>query len=847
MTKPKVTRKAFTNRMATLTVLAAALQVAMPWSSMGPSLGALAQDVPPPPPPPPPPGDENGMDGFNDFTPPPPPEEPEFNPPPDTGGFDAPSSSSSSSTSPGASSSSNAPAPARRVPPGQELVSIDFPEATSLKDIIKAVSQWTGKNFILGQGVSSSAKVSIISPQQVTKEEAYQAFLSALNVAGYTTVDTGKAVKIVSTRQATSSNIKTFYGSSWAPMTDEIITQIIPLQYIDAQTVANQLRTILRESNPVPFQTTNSLIVSDTGHKIRRLLEIIKLLDVKANQPQVAIVPIRHTDASDIGKKVQDVFGASGRGSNLYLQKVIVDDRTNSLILIGPPRGLDDVARLIARLDKPLDDAGSQTQIHVRPLDYADAEKLAATLQSLAQGASSANRNTAARRAFPGAPAQAGAAGQPGAVADLGGTKISADKATNGLIIQGSKAAFNEIETIIRQLDRRRDQVYVEADIIDVNINNGMSLATSFLAGATGANGNVRMPFGWKPGGMAPFAVNQENLNDSQKVGLINAIPSQAIFGVLSSKTVNIGGVDISPGAFLFALKTDENSNVLQTPSLLVADNEEAIFDATERYNLLTTQEDPTTKFRSQKIEPLDATLSLKLKPQVSKSNFVNMDLAIKAESFGTRSDDGRPTQTNKRSFTTKITSENSQTIVISGLQRDTEIDGKSKVPLLGDLPIIGWLFRNSSTAKSKTNLMFFITPHVVRDSSDLQKIYEQKVKARDEFLRAFYGDDFRKKPVFNRMPKLEDGKAPPAPPASESSPIPSSPSAGSMSSATPTEITLPSEDPNPIVVPGAGGGGSTFSSGGGSGGGGDVGAPPPPPPPPPPGGGQDMAPPVDN
>jgi general secretion pathway protein D len=345
---------------------------------------------------------------------------------------------------------------------------------------------------------------------------------------------------------------------------------------------------------------------------------------------------------------------------------------------------------------------------------------------------------------------------------------------------------------------------------------------------------------------MAPFAVNQQNLNDSQKVGLINAIPSQAIFGVLSSKTVNIGGVDISPGAFLFALKTDENSNVLQTPSLLVADNEEAVFDATERYNLLTTQEDPTTKFRSQKIEPLDATLSLKLKPQVSKSNFVNMDLAIKAESFGTRSDDGRPTQTNKRSFTTKITSENSQTIVISGLQRDTEIDGKSKVPLLGDLPIIGWLFRNSSVAKSKTNLMFFITPHVVRDSTDLQKIYEQKVKARDEFLRAFYGEDFRKKPVFNRMPKLEDGKAPPPSSVPDTSTTSGKPESSASSTAAPAEMTLPSEDPNPIVVPGASSAGGTSFSGGG-GGGGDVGAPPPPPPPPVGGGDSAPPPPADN
>ena len=169
---------------------------------------AVAQDAPPPPPPPPPEDVDEALDVQ-------PAEEPMDNFDVDTGNG---GSSSSSSVSKKSSTSSKPSVPAKRVPRGQELVSIDFPEPTAIKDIIKAVSQWTGKNFILGQGVSSGAKVAIISPQQVTKEEAYQTFLSALNVAGYTTVDTGKAIKIVPTRQATASNIKTFYGSSWAPM-----------------------------------------------------------------------------------------------------------------------------------------------------------------------------------------------------------------------------------------------------------------------------------------------------------------------------------------------------------------------------------------------------------------------------------------------------------------------------------------------------------------------------------------------------------------------------------------------------------------------------------------------------
>lgn len=780
------------------------------------------QDVPPPPPPPPPPPAAPEEPEFNEFIPPPPPE-------PEPSGNSGSSGSGSSSTSkPGGASNAKAVAPGKRVPPGQELVSIDFPEPTPIKDIIKAVSQWTGKNFILGQGVSSTAKVSIISPQQVTREEAYQAFLSALNVSGYTTVDTGKAVKIVNTRQATSSNIKTFYGASWAPMTDEIITQIIPLTYIDAQTVSNQLRTILRESNPVPFQTTNSLIVSDTGHKIRRLLEIIRLLDVKGNQPQVAIVPIKHTDSQDIAKKVQDVFGARGGGA-LYLQKVIVDDRTNSLILIGPPRGLDDVVRLINRLDRPLDDAGQQNQIHVRPLDYADAEKLAATLQALAQGTSAARTNSRPRA--PGA----AAVSAPGAVADLGGVKISADKATNALIIQGSKAAFKELDAIIRMLDKRKSQVYVEADIIDVNLGNQFQLNTSFLAGLppSATNGKATVPFGWKPAGVAPFVIQRPEGSagpsfQEQSELLKNAVPSAAILGILGNKPINIGGVSISPGAFIFALKQDSNSNVLQTPSLLVSDNEDANFEATERENILITSEDPTTKVRTQKYEGLDATLGLKLKPQISKADFINMDLVIKAESFGRRNAENRPEQTNKRNFSTKITVQNQQTVVISGLQRDFEIEGKDKVPLLGDIPIIGWLFRNTNTSKGKTNLMIFITPYVVRGSEDLAKIYEKKVRERDEFLNAFYGKDFRERETFKRMPGQDRGKLPPP------SPDVTSPSDEPKPTETPKAngpdggAKLPSEDPNPIVVPGSGGGGGAVFSGGDGGGG----APPPPPPP---------------
>jgi general secretion pathway protein D len=829
------------------------------------------EDAPPPPPPPPPPEEPPSEI-------PPPVDEPSApganrgSQPPQRGGNAPGRPGAAAPGAPGGAIPVDPSGiPAKKIPPGEELVTIDFPEPIPIKDIIKAVAQWTGKNFILGQGVSSSARVAIISPQQVTKEEAYQAFLSALNVAGFTTVDTGRMVKIIPTRQATSSNIKTFYGASWAPMTDEIITQIIPLTYIDAQTVATQLKSILRESNAVPFPTTNSLIVSDTGHKIRRLLEIILLLDVKGNQPQVAIVPILYMDAADVAKKIQDIFGRGGAkaGGSLYLQKVIIDERSNSTILIGPPRGLDDVVRLIKRLDRPLEDQSQQAQIHVRPLEYADATKLAGTLQALAQG--SADNRAGALRARaragnpPGAPGAPGARpgeGDPISVADLGNVKITADSPTNSLIIQGSTAAFKEIDNIIRMLDRRKSQVFVEADIIDVNVGKNLNISGSGFAGFS--DSNFVYPFGWQPATAAGFSALSAGgaASSAQASTLISGLGPQAVFGVLSKQSITIGdNLKLTPGAFIFALKKDTNSNVLQTPSMLVADNEDAEFVATERENIFTLQSNATSGISGQKIENIDAELSLKIKPQVSKADIVNMDLGLKADTFGRRSADGRPEQTLKRAFSTKVSVQDGQTIVISGLQRDIEIEGQAKVPLLGDIPIIGWLFRNSDKTRQKTNLMIFLTPYVVRDASDLSRIYDKKMRDQEEFLQKFYGEDYRDRDVFKRMPNRSDGRVPPPRVSKEStgSSEPAASGSDPKSPASPADtgapaaggdnrkvesitdeqndagIALPSRDPDPIVVPGS-------EALGGGGGGGDFGgsaAPPPPPPPPPPPGGE--------
>ncbi len=278
------------------------------------------------------------------------------------------------------------------VPPGQELVNIDFPEPTDIKDIIRAVSLWTGKNVILGKDVSG--KVQMISPRKVTKVEAYQAFLSALNLLQLTTVETGKVIKIVPVRSAMKSNLKTFQGTGWTPATDELITQIVPLRYISARDIQATLSRLTSSGSMIAYSPTNTLIISDSGFKVRRLLEIIQLLDVQTQQPKISIVPIRYGDAKAIQGLVQNIFqsGGAAKSKDYLSYKILADERTNSVIIFGPPRTIADVKGLVQRFDIRIDDPARQSQIHVRPLDYADAEKLATTLSALAPGGSPGRR-----------------------------------------------------------------------------------------------------------------------------------------------------------------------------------------------------------------------------------------------------------------------------------------------------------------------------------------------------------------------------------------------------------------------------------------------------------------------
>lgn len=651
---------------------------------------------------------------------------------------------------------------AEDVPAGQELVNMDFPEPTDIKDIIRAVSRWTGKNVILGKGVSG--KVQIISPTKVTKEEAYQAFLSALNVVKLTTVETGKVIKIMRTRNAIKDNLQIYQGSAWAPRTDKMITQIVPLRYIDAKALQTTLSRIVTTNSMIAYPPTNTLIISDTGYKVRRILSIIELLDVQGQQPQVVLVPIRYADAKSISKKVSEILRAQDSGkksSSGQKYKITVDERSNSVVIFGPPRTIADVKALVRKFDFPVDDPANQAAIRVRFLNYADAKKLASTLSSLAQNKST---KTIPRRSRLVSKKSSTPAPEATPVASLGdNVKITADESSNALLVTGSRAAYEAINTLVRKLDQRRAQVYIEVDIIDINMDDEFRFETSIFAG--NARDGAKISYGWQGNtGIAPIIAAQQATTSNNTIPTdiagraVTALGRDFTIGILSGESVTVPGLgEITPGGLITMLKKDSNSRVLSSPHLLTSNNEPAKIVVGQRLFYQSNAETALGAASSvPKVEKEDVDLTLEIKPNISHTGqYVTLKIDLEAND-GTIV--GNVPNISKRQTSQIVTLKSGQTAVISGLIKNSESEGFQKIPLLGDIPILGWLFRNTSRRNVVTNLMFFITPRIVYGANDLAKIYEEKITENNQIMAKYFDEDGTSDWI-ERAPSLADGK----------------------------------------------------------------------------------------
>jgi general secretion pathway protein D len=500
----------------------------------------------------------------------------------------------------------------------------------------------------------------------------------------------------------------------------------------------------------------------------------LELLDVQGQQPQVAMVPIKYSDAKSISDKVRDILqvskSKSSKGSSYHSYKILTDERSNSVVVFGPPRTIKDIRALVKKFDIQLEDPSRQASIHVRPLDYADAKKLAATLSALASSGSS---KSSLRRPPSRSSKRTSSKSSKPALADLGdGVKITADESSNSLLITGSRAAYEAVNSIIRKLDIRRSQVYVEADILDISTTNDFKFGTSIFAGKGAGNSN-KIITAWEAKGMTPLLAAQAAAASGTATGATTLRDAAGVFasdmtiGILSGTAVTVPGLGtFSPGALIKMLKADANTKILSSPHILTSNNEEAVISVGETifFQSGDVSGGSGIAVATPKVEKEKAALTLSIKPNISHSSYVTLNIDLEADTIDGIDPITKLPKLNNRKSKQIVTARNGQTIVISGLVSNTEYESFSKIPLLGDIPILGWLFRNSITKSIKKNLSIFLTPHVIHGADDLALIYKTKIKERDEFLKNVYGQSGVEDDFYVNLPTESDGKYRPTP-----------------------------------------------------------------------------------
>lgn len=580
----------------------------------------------------------------------------------------------------------------------QRFVTIDF-NNVDINVFIKFISELTGKNFIVDQRVKGN--VTIISPTKISIKEAFRVFESVLEVHGFSAVKAGKVTKIVPLPDARGKNIETKIRAEVASPEDKLVTQLMPLRYANPAEIKKLFAPLASKSSViVAYQPTNMLIITDIYSNIQRLMKILDAIDLPGIGREISVIPLEHADGTKLVSILESVFQpkpTAKKGVQLPTVKFVADERTNTIILLASEDDTIRIRRLISMLDR--ETPRGKEKIRVYYLENASAEELAKVLQELPtqQGAEATKGK-----------------GAPALSQDI---RISADKATNSLIISAASDDYVIIEEIIKKLDIPRSMVYIEALIMEVLVGKDFRLGTEWRAVGDASIGNRDAAYG---GGF----VNQPE--QSNLSNLADGIPPAGFSLGVFTEAIDIAGVQFNNlTAVIQAFKDDEDVNILSTPQILTTDNQEAKINVGENIPYQTrvsTSENET--FNT--FEYRDVGTILTITPHITKERLVRLNIALEVTSLSATSLDLQPT-TLKRTIDTTAIVKDSNTIVIGGLIDDRTTVSEFKVPLLGDIPILGWLFKSRSTSRKKTNLFVFLTPRVVQTPEEAVGIYGEK------------------------------------------------------------------------------------------------------------------------
>ena len=650
-------------------------------------------------------------------------------------------------------------------PADKEMITdFNFPNADII-DLAKTMGRLTGKNFIFDKDVKGS--VTIISNSPVTVGDAWRAFLTELDVNQLAIVPSGKYLRIMRQNDAKGKNVR-LYSETRAPNTDALVTKIFKIKYINAKELENVIRTYANMGARIyGYEQTNTLIITDTGSNIEKVAKMIAFLDVEGFDAGIEIIQVKYASAVELQKLIDSLLpgtqsggfpgrpggfpGSSGRSGGGFsarktkeggiVNNIIPDERTNTLIVHANPKGVEQIREIVNRLDRKMPAiAAGGGKIHVLPLQFADSEEMAKTLNNFSQTSKTGGN----AGGFPGGPI--GGIGMNPNESNLfeGQIKVSADKATNSLVITASPADYAVLQRVIFKLDIPREQVYVEIVIMEMQ----MDRSNEYTANLLGPNGTSIAP----TSDLANLIANPASAASSK--GLIlrwasqNTTP-QSITANGQTTTVQIPNL----AALIRAIQTSSNANILATPQLMTMDNVEATFESTDKIPIPTVNNVglgiSTTSYNN----TVNVPLSIKIKPQLNKiSNFIKLDIKANVTDYSSKQvSDVAPSILERKAETSVMVSD-SDTVVLGGLVRDKTTEAVSKVPLLGDIPILGWLFKSKNSTVSKSNLMLFITPKVMRQPENLRMVLDQKLKDRDEFVEKSMGGEDTQREHRNQM-----------------------------------------------------------------------------------------------
>ncbi len=565
---------------------------------------------------------------------------------------------------------------------GDETTMLNL-ENTDINTLISTIADKTGKNFIVDPRVKG--KVTIISHQPLTREEVYQTFLSILEVHGFAAVQGDGVVKIVPDSTAKQSSIRT--ASSGAPgRGDELVTRVVMVDYVNAMQLVPILRPLIpQQGHMAAFPSSNVLIVSDRADNIARIIQLIKRIDRPSND-DVEVVQLQHASAAEMVRVLSALKKSSGVGKQANRAPMLVaDERTNSILLGGDKGERLRLRALIAHLDSPTGGGGSTQVVYLK---YADAASIVPVLTNV-----SSNILKAAGKP------KSKSAGKPAS-----NISIQADVNTNALVITAQPDVMRSLKSVIRQLDIRRAQVLVEAIIAEVSSTKSSELGVQFGT-LDSSNGVVASEF---PG------TGPNILSLALSANPITTLGGGFTIGAGDGRGSNRFGV------LLRAIASDDDSNLLSTPNLVMLDNEEAEIIVGQNVPFVTGSQQTTGGLANpfQTIQRQDVGLTLRVKPQINEGDAIKLD--ITQETSSVVPDNSSVTSadiiTNKRSIKTTVMVEDGEIIVLGGLISEDLTEGVSKVPVLGDIPLLGNLFRSRTTRKLKTNLMVFLHPVILKD-----------------------------------------------------------------------------------------------------------------------------------